>query len=155
MTPATFFTKSNPTSTQSGATLLEVLVALLIFSFGMLGILGLQASTVGIGADARFRTEAAALADELIATMQAGDIANIQTDFNAAGGAKYTEWQNKRVLASQAGLLPDAEAELLNLIRSDTTAGSGWIVRIRISWKVPSSTFRSSYTTVAAIPGNQ
>lgn len=52
---------------QGGIALLESLIALLIVSFGILGILGLQASAIGFTTDARDRVEAAALTEELIA----------------------------------------------------------------------------------------
>lgn len=52
---------------QGGIALLESLIALLIVSFGILGIIGLQASAIGFTTDARDRVEAAALAEELIA----------------------------------------------------------------------------------------
>ncbi len=54
---------------EGGASLLEVLIALLIFSFGVLGIVGLQASMNIRSTEARQRAEAALLADEIIGRM--------------------------------------------------------------------------------------
>ena len=56
-----------------GAMLLEALVAILIFSVGVLGVIGLQASAVKQSTDARYRIEAAQLADQLIGDMWAGN----------------------------------------------------------------------------------
>ncbi len=54
---------------QRGASLLEVLIALLIFSFGVLGIVGLQANMNIRSTEAKQRAEAAVLADEIIGRM--------------------------------------------------------------------------------------
>jgi type IV pilus assembly protein PilV len=47
---------------QAGLTLIEVLVALVVVSIGLLAIAGMQATAVGANRDARMRTEATALA---------------------------------------------------------------------------------------------
>lgn len=57
--------------TQAGIALLEALIAVLIIAFGVLGIIGLQANSVAFVSDARYRVDAAALADRLIGEMWA------------------------------------------------------------------------------------
>lgn len=54
-----------------GFTLVEVLVALLLFSLGLLGLVAMQAKATKQAVDAEDRTRAALLADDLIATMWA------------------------------------------------------------------------------------
>ena len=56
---------------QSGFSLLEALVALLILSVGMLGIASLQTSSVKAGHTARLRTAAVMKADEILESMRA------------------------------------------------------------------------------------
>lgn len=51
---------------QKGMMLLEALIAILIFSFGILGLVGLQANAINLSTDARYRTDAALLANQLI-----------------------------------------------------------------------------------------
>lgn len=58
---------------QSGFTLIEVLVSVLIFSFGILGIVGLQATAIKMSTDAQQRAEATFLADQLLARMLISD----------------------------------------------------------------------------------
>ena len=53
-----------------GFALLEVLVALLLFSFGILGLLGLQARAVSSESDAQDRNRAALIADRCASQMQ-------------------------------------------------------------------------------------
>jgi len=58
---------------QSGVMLLEALIAILIFSLGILGIVGMQASAVNASRDAKYRSDAGMLANELIGQMWSGD----------------------------------------------------------------------------------
>lgn len=80
-----------------GAMLLEALVAILIFSVGILGVIGLQASAVKQSSDARYRIEAAALADRLIGRMWSGNRtpANLKTQFETCDTTAcpgFTTW---------------------------------------------------------------
>jgi len=54
---------------QRGMTLIEVLVAILIFSFGLLGFVGLQARAIQFSMSAEDSSRAALLANELATTM--------------------------------------------------------------------------------------
>jgi type IV pilus assembly protein PilV len=68
--------------------LLEALIAILIFSVGILGIVGMQASTIKASRDAKFRADAGLLANELIGQMWVGnrDGATLQTNFQGGHG---------------------------------------------------------------------
>ena len=54
---------------QTGIMLLEALIALLIFSVGILAIVGMQASAFQDMGESKYRTDAAFLANQLIAEM--------------------------------------------------------------------------------------
>lgn len=58
---------------ETGIALLEALVAILIFSFGILAIMGLQANAIGNVRDAKYRSDAAYLANQIVALMWADD----------------------------------------------------------------------------------
>jgi len=81
---------------QSGVMLLEALIAILIFSIGILGIVGMQASTIKASRDGKFRADAALLANELVGQMWVGnrDGATLQGNFQT-GGAIYTPWATR------------------------------------------------------------
>ena len=65
---------------QHGAFLIEALVAILIFSLGVLGLVALGGSAVGAQSDAQYRTEASSLAEAI-----AGEIAvNVNRQNNGA-----------------------------------------------------------------------
>ena len=100
---------------QSGVMLLEALIAILIFSLGILGIVGMQSSAVAAARDAKYRTDAGLLANELIGAMLSGnrDGVNLQTRFqgdcdDALGcshvidGDRYLAWR-ARVRATLPG----------------------------------------------------
>ena len=86
-----------PRRSQHGAMLLEALVALLIFSFGILGVVGLQAAAVQQSTDARYRSEAAQLVDQLIGQMwtTSRTPSALQATFNSCSGSTctgYASW---------------------------------------------------------------
>ncbi|MCV2359498.1 type IV pilus modification protein PilV [Paucibacter sp. TC2R-5] len=89
----------------SGFMLLEVLVALLIFALGVLGLVGLQANAVKQSGQAKYRADATLLANEMIGTMWVSNrsFAALTAGFgSAAGGAQYTAWK-ARVAAALPG----------------------------------------------------
>lgn len=134
---------------QSGVVILEVLVSIVIFAVGVLGIVGLQAVTAKTGIDARFRTEAATLADELVARAQIwSDTTTLTANFQN-GGAEYLAWYNNRLAIAGSGL-PDAQATVAFLV---PFAGGGAMMSVEITWQAPGGEFRSGHTTVAALPG--
>src|SRR6185295_6818007 len=89
---------------QTGSYLLEALIAILIFSFGILGLIGLLGSSIRITNDARYRTEAANIASAMIADMWTMTSAQMDTQFGPSG-AKLAEWKTKA-----AELLPSSAA---------------------------------------------
>lgn len=131
---------------QRGFTLIEVLVALLIFAFGVLALVGLQVTAIRQSGNAKYRSDAAMLANQLIGTMWVTDRvpANMQTSFNT-GGAQYNAWLTgvQRALPAAGG----ASAPTVNV------AGDG-TVTINIFWKAPNEQATDpvhSYVTVAQV----
>lgn len=89
----------NRRRSQSGVMLLEVLIALLIFALGVLGLVGLQANAIKQSGQAKYRTDATLLANELIGQMwvTSRDFTTLQTAFASAsgGGPAYQAWKAK------------------------------------------------------------
>lgn len=112
--------------------LLEGLIAVLIFSVGILAIVGMQAAAVKAVGDAKYRSDASILANELIGRMWASDrtIATMQTNFSSPDGASYRVWRD-RVQATLPGI--SAGSALLPNVAIDN-AGS---VTVTIFWKAP------------------
>jgi type IV pilus assembly protein PilV len=70
-----------------GFTMIEVLVSLLVVSFGMLAMVGLQASAVRYSTDARDRGAATFLADQLFGRLLIADRSAIAAFNHNPGGA--------------------------------------------------------------------
>jgi len=70
---------------QAGAMLLEALIAILIFSLGILAIIGLQAQSIRNTSEAKYRSDASYLGNQLIGRMWA-DRANLAGYAHRPGG---------------------------------------------------------------------
>lgn len=117
------------TRSERGSVLLEGLIAILIFSFGILGIIGLQASSIKATSLAKERIDASLVANQRIANMWL-DRTNL---------AAYVE--NNTVIT-----------ELPNGTRSTAVVGDQ--VTVTISWQLPGDSTANSYTSIAKINGN-
>ena len=74
---------------QRGASMIELLVSLLIFAFGMLGLVGLQNRTLAFGQISLYRSQATALTDDILDRMRAD-----------RGNAKSGNWNSADTVAS-------------------------------------------------------
>jgi type IV pilus assembly protein PilV len=82
-------------SLQQGSFMLEALIAILIVALGILGTVGLYARSIQNVDDAKFRGEAALLANTLVGQMWVTDtkLANLTARFDSgSGGAEYVEF---------------------------------------------------------------
>jgi len=123
---------------ERGVTLLEVLVSLLVFSIGILGMVALQARSVQYSVDAEDRTRAAAVANEVVSTMWSQRLLDLPA-------ATITAMQ-ARVNNAPDGL-PNAAIAVAG-------AASG-VATVRIEWKSPAKRAAdpvSVYTTQVAMP---
>jgi type IV pilus assembly protein PilV len=138
---------------QTGAMLLEALIAILIFSMGILAVVGLQAASVKASSDAKYRSDASLLANQLIGQMWAGDRtpATLQANFNSPAGASYATWQAD-VVAALPGVANTPPTVLVQPAVGTSTTTS--LVTIAIYWKLPSepaSAPTHQYITIAQI----
>lgn len=109
-----------------GFMLIEVMISVIIFSVGVLALVGLQASMTRAQTEAKVRADAAYLAQELIGLMWA-DIANAARydDTGCAGYTRCAVWR-----AKVSALLPGGAAA----VTWDATTRN---VAITVSWQLP------------------
>ena len=122
-----------------GMSLIEVMVALVIFSVGVLGLVRLQAHAIQVDTQAGDRNRAADLANEVVTQMWIS-----QT--NQLSEAALDAW-NKRVANTTSGGLPSGK---LTVGAPDANG----VVTITITWRPPSraaSEPNQTYLTQVAI----
>jgi type IV pilus assembly protein PilV len=116
------------TRSQSGFTLIEGLVAILVFSLAVLALVGLQTTAVQQSSNAKMRANASLLASQILGQMWVSDRtpATLQTNFQT-GGANYNAW-----LANVQASLPVPSTALPTV--TVTNAG---LVTVTVKWKAP------------------
>ena len=118
--------RSPPRHRVAGTFLLEALLALVVFSVGTLGILELIAGAQRESGNARWRSEAAALAASALARMWAEHPATLESRYGTSDGAGY------RALRAAAQRLTSSIAALVGR-RIDSGVRGTHSVRLRHS----------------------
>lgn len=132
----------SPISKQRGVMLIEALIGLLIFMLGILALIGMQGIAMQYTIDAKFRSEASFLTNQIIGTMWV-DRANIgayDTSFGT-GTTQRTAW-----ISSVQETLPGATAG-----NAPTIAISGRQATVTVSWQRPGDSAPSRHQAVAQI----
>ena len=123
---------------ESGFTLIEVLISLLVFSFGVLGMVGLQATASKLSVDSEERTRAALLASEMVATMWGNQSTTV------SDGA-LTAW-NTRLADTSAMGLPGGSGTV-------GAADANGVVTVTVTWTSPARAGKTSqFLTQFVIP---
>ena len=144
---------------QAGSVLLEALVALLLFSFGALGLLGLQAVSIKNTADAKYRADASYLTNQIIARMWV-DRANMDNYAHRPTGAACaytgTASANTNVtgwLAQIGALLPGVVAGPpgTTQIQVTTPVAGTKEIKVTVCWQAPQETSAHNFVTTARI----
>ena len=144
---------------QSGVMLLEALIGILIFSIGILAVVGLQAASIRNQADAKYRGDASYFANQIIGQIWV-DRTNLATyahnptpvvtaaappSCNPTGAlsanANVTAWTTK-----VANGLPGATATKQQII-----IGAGNQVTVVLCWKSPQDTSYHKYMATTYI----
>jgi type IV pilus assembly protein PilV len=135
---------------QTGSYLLEALIAILIFSFGVLGLIGLLGSSIRVTNDARYRSEAANLASAMIAEMWTMTATQMETHFGSSGD-KLASWQDRA-----KALLPaaDAKVDLKDAEPKGLSPESRTVV-VTVSWQMPGETEKHQHLMAAEIGKNR
>lgn len=126
--------------------MIEALAAILIFSLGILAMMGLQANSVKLSSDAKYRSDANMLANELIGQMWVSDrtIANLQANFTGVTGVTtgpgYSAWVNNvaAALPGVTGII--ANQPIVTIVTQNPTPPATSVtnlVTIKIFWKSP------------------
>ena len=147
---------------QSGAYLLEALVGILIFSLGVLGIVGLQAASLRSTSDSALRAEAVFAANQYISQMWTADESQLDVYSSAVKGQPYQDFAAE-LKAAQGGAWYQDPAVVFDAIAAPSSTSR--VVSISIKWKMCSDPSNPAcntqdvdvhnYTTSAVIGQNQ
>jgi len=134
---------------QTGSVILEALIAILIFSIGILALVGMQATAINNVADSKYRSTAGFLANQIVGTIWATRLNSINSNASnvmaanpdptfacnpctAANGNAYTQaWVVSGVQAS----LPNASG-----VNAPVIAINGAQVTVTVNWQPPRAT---------------
>jgi type IV pilus assembly protein PilV len=103
-----------------GVSLVEVLIVVLLFSVGLIGLMGMQARAMQFSVSAEDSGRAALLAGELASQMWAANTVNLPA-------ADITAWQTRAADATRSGL-PNSSASV---------SVTGNVARITVTWRAP------------------
>lgn len=134
---------------QQGSILLEALISILIFSMGILAIVGLQGAAIKTVSDSQYRLEASFLANRVVSEMWT-NVVNINDYALPGGGATGLDvW-----LAEVQSRLPGSTAANAPTIVIAANPLGGFTATVAIRWQVPGESTPHNYTTVAYINPN-
>ncbi|WPB57648.1 hypothetical protein [Xylophilus sp. GOD-11R] len=135
--------------------MIESICALLIFATGVLGIARLQSVAVQQTSTAAFRTTAAMLAKNLVATMWLSDRTPGVLAANFADtppGSGYTAWLSTVTASSLPGVAAmPPKVELVPIPGGGTTPVASVQATVTIWWKTPGETAIHKYVETAQI----
>lgn len=134
-----------PRAGEGGFSLLEVLISVLLFSVGLLALIGMQATVMGSTMDAEFRVQASYQANRIIGRMWV-DRANL-ADYDTETGTSQNldDW-----LDEVASALPGASGDEAPTIKVDPATGQ---VDVVIRWKRPGDGDARRFQTTVFING--
>jgi type IV pilus assembly protein PilV len=122
---------------QAGVILIEALIGILIFSIGILALLGMQGTAIKNTTDARYRSEAAFLATQIAGQMWVDDKDKLAR-YNTADPTPYPprdDW-----MKSVAAILPGSTAPTIQ-VGPDLAVGlADREIRVQVQWLQPGET---------------
>ena len=152
----------NARRTQAGGFLLEALIGILIFSFGILGIVGLQAQSLRHTGESEYRAEAVYYANSLISQMWTDDPAGLKNKYDSTvGGAGYLKF--KALVANLPGATGANVPVVLVDPAKDCTGTNdaaqppslqSHVVMVCVYWQVPGDADVHNYTTTGVVGTN-
>lgn len=131
--------------TQGGMVVVESLIAVVIFSFGILGIVGLLATSIKNSAAAKYRNDASLLANQLVGQMWTSDKSNtaLKSSFESPAGASYTSWKT-----NVASALPGVDTNPPTVAIDANNS-----VTVTVHWRAPGEQAAHNFVLVTRIDG--
>jgi len=141
---------------QRGVMLLEVLIAVMVFSIGILGIVGLQSASIRHVNDAQYRGEAVFLANALVSQMWADDRTSSDPTYldatygDGGSGTGYAAF--KEMVRRLPGTDLSGNAPTVKVAAGPTPTSS--VVTVTVFWQMPGEPAAHNFATSAVIGRN-
>jgi len=119
---------------QAGVMLIEALIGILIFSIGILALLGMQGAAIKNTTDAKYRSEAALLASQIVGQMWV-DKDNLDSYKTTGGPAVYPARDNWVTAVAQT--LPGGIAPQIQVGADPVLGLAEREVRVTVQWQPP------------------
>jgi type IV pilus assembly protein PilV len=138
---------------QKGSMLLEALIAILIFSMGILALMGMQANAINTVSESKYRSDAGFLANRIIGQIWA-DRANFASyacnpcTTTGTGNVDTRAWATE--IQNGALQLPGV-TDAAN--QPTITLGANNQVQVQIFWQAPNATAQRNHLVIAYING--
>jgi len=131
-------------SRRVGSALIESLLAVLVFSVGLLSLLALLTATLKESDNARYRSEASLLATDLVSRMWSGErsLQSLRQRFTPAAD-EYQRWL-ERVRSTLPGITDNQNLPEL-LIDDERT------ISLTLRWQIPSDTQQHQLVVVTRL----
>ncbi len=133
-----------PAIKQRGAMMLEALIGILIFSTGILALIGMQALAIAYSSDAKYRADASFLANQIISEMwvNRGALANYAYTGTGTVPAVLSSW-----VTTVESSLPGASA-YKPIVTVDTATGQ---VSVTVRWRPPNADAERNYRAISLV----
>lgn len=139
-----------------GVALLEGLFAILIFSMGVLAMLGMHVNAVNAASETKFRTDAAFLADQLIGELWITNQASLTSYAYSGSGnpnAVVKPWvdQVKATLPGASTYPPIVSVVMSTLYSSGGTTVNQYTVTVTVRYRPPKTTNTRQHVATAVV----
>jgi type IV pilus assembly protein PilV len=138
---------------QQGVMLIEALVGILIFAVGIIALMGLQSAAITNTIEAKFRSDAAFFANQIIGKMwvDRANVVNLSYDTTNAGASGNAELQAWKTAVQNT--LPQATGALSPTVRI-VNSNAGYDVTVTVFWQKPGQADSHKFMTVARLDYN-
>lgn len=165
--------KSYPAKQSNGFFLLEALIAVLIFSLGLLGLVAMAGAAISAQSDAQYRAEAAKFTNEIISQMwvnvdrsapNGSTVATSLAAFShnpttsadcsfsgtASSHALVGVWSARVLATGKDGGLPGASASRQQILVDTTSAGRNKVT-VTLCWQTPQDSAPRKHVAISYI----
>ena len=139
-----------------GVALLEGLFAILIFSMGVLAMLGMHVNAVNTASEAKFRTDAAFLTDQLLGELWVTSPTNLANYAYSGSGnpnAAVKPWvdQVKATLPGATNFPPMVSVVASTLYTSGGTTVNQYTITVTVRYRPPKTTNTRQHVATAVV----